>query len=380
MLFGIGRYGIIGISNECGGDMPTFTDPESIEWYRYPVLAENPHGKQWIKSEALLGLAPNTIDAYARGVNDFLEFCQRADVNLLTASKGDLARYVGDLRQRPGPQKTPQDLLGESSHLSNATLQQRITAVRLFFDFLVEEHMREENPVGRGRYTPGKAFGSPQERALIPKWQTLPWIPSDAQWQAFLVAAQSESIRTRCMVALAYDAALRREELCSLQSEDVDPAHRLLRLRAETTKGHRQRTVPYSTTSGELLRAYLAHRRTIAQTRGPLFLSESPRNFASPLTLWTWSKVVRQIADRADLPQFSTHTFRHLCLTDLARAGWDLHEIALFAGHRNPQTTLLYIHLSGHDLADRLAQGMEQIHAWRVQTLAHTFSEKAGER
>ncbi len=162
MLLGIGGYGIIGISNGRGGDMPTFTDPESIEWYRYPVLAENPHGKQWIKSEALLGLAPNTIDAYARGVNDFLEFCQRADVNLLTASKGDLARYVGDLRQRPGPQKTPQDLLGESSHLSNATLQQRITAVRLFFDFLVEEHMREENPVGRGRYTPGPMAGLPR--------------------------------------------------------------------------------------------------------------------------------------------------------------------------------------------------------------------------
>ncbi len=360
--------------------MPTFTDPESIEWYRYPVLAENPHGKQWIKSEALLGLAPNTIDAYARGVNDFLEFCQRADVNLLTASKGDLARYVGDLRQRPGPQKTHRDLLGQSSHLSNATLQQRLTAVRLFFDFLVEEHVREENPVGRGRYTPGKAFGPRQERALIPKWQTLPWIPSDAQWQAFLAAAQSESIRTRCMIALAYDAALRREELCSLQSDDLDPAHRILRLRAETTKGHRQRMVPYSATSGELLRAYLTHRRTLSQQRGPLFLSESPRNYASPLTLWTWSKVVRQIADRADLPQFSTHTFRHLCLTDLARTGWDLHEIALFAGHRNPQTTLLYIHLSGRDLADRLAQGMEQIHAWRVQTLAHTISEKEGER
>ena len=46
------------------------------------------------------------------------------------------------------------------------------------------------------------------------------------------------------MVALAYDAALRREELCTLQSDDVDPAHRMLRLRAETTKGHRQRTVP----------------------------------------------------------------------------------------------------------------------------------------
>src|SRR5258708_39091033 len=264
MLFGIGRYGIIGISNGRGGDMPTFADPESIEWYRYPALAENPHGKQWIKSEALLGLAPNTIDGYARGVDDFLAFCQRAEVNLLTASKGDLARYVGDLRQRPGSQKTHQESLGESSHLSNATLQQRVTAVRLFFDFLVEEHVREENPVGRGRYTPGKAFGSRQERALIPKWQTLALIPSDPEWQAFLLAAQSESIRTRCMVALAYDAALRREELFSLCSDDVDPAQRMLRLRAETTKGHRQRAVPYAATSVDLLRPSLAHPRAMA--------------------------------------------------------------------------------------------------------------------
>jgi len=27
--------------------------------------------------------------------------------------------------------------------------------VRLFYDFLMEEGLRESNPVGRGRYTPG---------------------------------------------------------------------------------------------------------------------------------------------------------------------------------------------------------------------------------
>jgi site-specific recombinase XerD len=89
------------------------------------------------------------------------------------------------------------------------------------------------------------------------------------------------------MAALAYDAGLRREELCSLQSSDLDPAHRLIRVRAEIAKGSRERMVPYSETSGELLKSYLAHRRTIAQTRGPLFLSESPRNFAQPISLWT---------------------------------------------------------------------------------------------
>jgi len=42
------------------------------------------------------------------------------------------------------------------------------------------------------------------------------------------------------MLALAYDAALRREELCCLRTDDLDPAHRMLRVRAETTKTRRE--------------------------------------------------------------------------------------------------------------------------------------------
>ena len=63
---------------------------------------------------------------------------------------------------------------------------------------------------------------------------------------------------------------------------------------------------------------------TISRARGPLFLSESRRNYGQPVTLWTWSKVIRRIAVSAGVPRFSTHTTRHLCLTDLARMGWEL--------------------------------------------------------
>jgi integrase/recombinase XerD len=96
---------------------------------------------------------------------------------------------------------------------------------------------------------------------------------------------------------------------------------------------------------------------------------ESHRNHSAPITTWTWSKVIRGIALRAGIPRFSTHTLRHLCLTDLARAGWELHAIATFAGHRSLATTLQYIHLSGRDLASKLAQGMAQVHAWRAAQL-----------
>src|SRR5260370_12805279 len=120
------------------------------------------------------------------------------------------------------------------------------------------------NPVGRGRYTPGKLFRQRRERGLVPRFVKLPWIPSDEQWRAILEAATGESVRNRLMLALAYDAALRREELCLLRTDDVDPAHRTLHIRAETTKTRRARVVPYSAATGLLLRAYLDQRRTLS--------------------------------------------------------------------------------------------------------------------
>jgi integrase len=197
----------------------------------------------------------------------------------------------------------------------------------------------------------------------------LPWIPSEAEWLRLLAVFADEPIRNRVMLALAYDAALRREELCSVRSDDLDPAHRTLRVRAETTKTRRERVVPYSASTGVLLSEYLAHRATLSRARGGLFLSESRRNRAEPVTLWTWSKVVRRVALAANLPRFSTHTTRHLCLTDLARMGWELHAIATFAGHRSTDSTLQYIHLSGRDLSAKLNSSMAHIHAWRIGML-----------
>jgi site-specific recombinase XerD len=239
-------------------------------------------------------------------------------------------------------------------------MQQLLTVVRLFHAYLMEEGVRANNP----------SATSLAGRPLIMRHHKLPWIPNDEDWHSILAAARQETIRNRVMLAFAYDAGLRREELCSLKSDDIDPSRRTLRVRAETTKGRRERIVPYSACSSELLHCYLQHRRTLGQKRGSLFLSESRRNYTEPISIWSWSKVVLELARRAHIERFSTHTLRHLCLTDLARAGWDIHEIAAFAGHRSIQTTLLYIHLSGRDLSAKLAASMSQIHARRIQMLA----------
>jgi len=61
------------------------------------------------------------------------------------------------------------------------------------------------------------------------------------------------------MLALAYDAGLRREELCSLRTDDLDPAYRTLRARAEN-----QRPLGYEPIVG----LHAALQRDAEKTRG----------------------------------------------------------------------------------------------------------------
>jgi site-specific recombinase XerD len=338
---------------------------------RWPALGGCGWARRWLLLQCDLGRSSRTVDAYSRSLADYVAFCERHGVDVVGAGRAQIAGYVRDLRERPGRHGAGVVAIDSGAGLANATLHLRLVAVRLFYDFLVEERVCERNPVGRGRHRTGR--GTPGERGLIPRFTGLPWIPTDEQWRALLAAAREESLRNRLMLALGYDAALRREELCLLETDDLDPAHRTVRVRAETTKTRRGRVVPYSAAAGELLRGYLAHRRTITTRRGGLFVSESRRNRGEPITVWAWSKAVRSLALRAGLERFSSHTLRHLCLTDLARSGWELHEIATFAGHQSTETTLQYIHLSGRDLAARLENGMSEIHAKRVAQIGQVL-------
>jgi len=335
----------------------------------WPEIAAVPEASQWLTLQADMGLAALTVEAYGRGLAQFLRFCHEAEVEPVRgAERQHILAWIRSMREQPVRRSE-----GTNTGLANATMQQRLVAVRLFYDFLLEERLRDVNPVGRGQFTPGRAIATRAQRGVLSRVSPLPWVPTDEQWRRILATASTETKRNRLMFALAYDAGLRREELCGLSTDDIDPAHRTLRIRPETTKSRCERVVPYSASTGAMLVEYLKLRRHLSHQRGLLFLSESHRNVTQPLSLWTWSKVVRSLALRAEVPHFSTHTLRHLCLTDLARAGWDIHAIARFAGHRDTTTTLQYVHLSGRDLAARLANGMDQIHSWRVRELARAF-------
>jgi integrase/recombinase XerD len=197
-----------------------------VRWERYPLVAENFHSRDWLTWQCNRGLAANTLEAYGRGLERHLLFLASNGLTIKQTTRLDIAAYVRDLLSpRSGASKlrpTGGDLL------ANATLQQRVTVVRLFYDYLVEEGVRERNPVRHGTLGIG---------GLVPRYRKLPWIPNDEQWQAILEAARQEPVRNRAMLAMSYDCALRRQEICNLETGDIDPAHRMIRIRAENTKG-----------------------------------------------------------------------------------------------------------------------------------------------
>lgn len=167
----------------------------TLLWERYPAVANNQQAKTWITIQANLGLASNTLDAYSRALQDYLAFSAHQLIDPTFATREHVAAYVHDLATRPNQRAANVVRLDSRAGLSNATMQQRVTAIRLFYDYLIEEEIRNQNPVGRGKYTPGKSFGGKRDRGLIPHFHKLPWIPNNEQWLAILEAARQEPLR-----------------------------------------------------------------------------------------------------------------------------------------------------------------------------------------
>lgn len=340
---------------------------DEIQWELYPLVAASERSRAWLQLQNHLQLAPKTIDAYGRSLNDFLAFCQRCGIVPETITREQVGLYVHDLAHRPNPKGAKLLSIENGRGLSNSTMQQRLTVLRLFCDSLVERQLRQDNPVGRGHYVPGKAFGGARSRGLLPQYQKLPWLPSDEEWQNVLHSLKGELLRNQVMLLMAYDGALRREELVRLEIGDFDFAYRQIRVRAEHAKNGRERVVGYGQATSRLLEAYLRQRKALSPKRGPLFLSESHRNASAPLALVTWSKIVQQLAQHAGLPRFTTHTPRHLRLTHMARAKMELHQIATYAGHKSLATTMLYIHLSGVELTEAVTRSLAGFEQWIEQ-------------
>jgi len=205
-------------------------DAQEVRWEYYPRIAAQAAARSFVERLVLKGKRPKTIDAYARAIEDLLAyFGTTAPERLLEADESDLDRYIVSLKSR-GPKKRGRGGMIEDDtkiryltgyKLSDNTIAQRVVACRLFYDFLIHKGLRTDpvNPIARGNDGRG---GSRPVRGPVSKRQRLPWLPSDEVWERFVRhVLLNESARTQAMILLAYDAALRREELMSLRVDEV---------------------------------------------------------------------------------------------------------------------------------------------------------------
>ena len=365
-----------------------------VHWDRYPVVAATEPARAFILRLHQLSRRPKTVDAYARNLDRFLApFVGEPSERWIEADEGDVLAYLDDLRRNPRPrsdQRSHRDLPDNivrfsGSRLTSATIAQYLVALRQFYDYLIRTHLRSDhvNPVPRGNRG---QHGSKPERGLSLAARRLPWIaPADVWERIVLHVVTRESVRNRAMILVAYDGALRREELVGLRYDDYDRSRALLKVRAETSKSGRDRWVPLSPVGQRAMDYYLDRQRRALVAAlgldglGPLFVSESTRNPGKPLVPGAFNDVIDALRTSLGLPQLHPHTFRHQRLTALKAAGVPLEDIALFAGHASTETTRLYLHLAPVELGTRIRAATRAMDAHLERLIAqHLSQEVAG--
>jgi len=341
---------------------------EGIRWEHYPLVAACPPAHKFLVRKVQYGCRPKTIDAYGRNLDDYLAwFIDADDGCMVGADTGAFLTYLDHLKataprhrtRRPGSNDEVNVVYLTGHKRSDASIAQAVTTIRQFYDFLIVERLRADaiNPVQAGQRA---GSGAPEEggrRGVFQPKRYLPWLPDDDAWAAIVThVLTKESMRNKAMFVLCYDAALRREEVVSLQRGDLQFGHALVRVRPEVAKNGRERRVPFSGFTDLLLRQYLAARTLLLGTLGrgedgPLFLSESTACPGRGLSAASFNLIVRSIREVTGYPRLTPHTLRHQRCTIWKRSGLSLDDIALLAGHVSTETTKLYVHLAPHDLA-----------------------------
>ena len=133
---------------------------------------------------------------------------------------------------------------GAGAGAARTTLARRTSAVKSFTAWAVRR---------------GLLAGDPATRLQVPKARrALPAVLRQDQALAAMSAAKSGSqqgdplaLRDRLIVELLYATGIRVSELCSLDIDDIDTAHRLLRVLG---KGNKQRSVPFGEPATDALR------------------------------------------------------------------------------------------------------------------------------
>ena len=275
------------------------------------------------------GLAPLTLAAYARDLQDFWGFIEGRGRSYWGAvALGDLQDYFAAL---------------EARGLSARSRARRLSALRQFFRFLQREEQVESNPV--------ELLDSPR----LPR--RLPQVMGEAEVATLLSAPDPGTpggLRDQALLEVLYATGLRVSELVGLTLKQLDLRRGVVR---PLGKGSKERVVPMVAVAVEKLQLYLetARPRLLQGRESPYVFINRRGGRLSRQGFW---KLLKQYALKAGVKTLSPHTLRHSFATHLLSRGANLRVLQMLLGHADLATTQIYTHLD----AERLKQVHRKAH------------------
>lgn len=296
----------------------------------------------YIMSLGARRLSQHTIDDYSRTLHKFAGFLVTDPaVQEITAQHVEL-------------------FLASQKHLSNKSLLNYYVGLSSLWTWLVNEELAAENVVRKLK--PPK----PQVKEVIPFTETEVKAMMAVLNRSKVYLRQGQSMdhalgsfeRNRAILLLMLDTGLRASELCDLKIEDLDTRNH--RIFVKQGKGMKERLLPFSPRTGQMIWRYLASRKD-TQPQDPLFVGRLNR----PLTRTKLAEMCSGIGKRAGVPDVHPHRFRHTFAIQYLRNGGNAYTLQMMLGHNSLEMVKRYLKLAQVDL-DSAHRRASPVDGWRL--------------
>jgi integrase/recombinase XerD len=273
------------------------------------------------------GLSENTLTAYRSDLQGLADWLANVRVELLSAQRHDLLRY---LQQRAEQGASPR---------SSARL---LSSIRRFYRYLLRERQINEDPSAR--------IDAPKLGRSLPKSLT------EEEVERLLAApdtGKSMGLRDRAMLEVLYASGLRVSELVSLTLPQVNLQQGLVKV---IGKGNKERLVPLGEEALNWLERYLREARglLLGTTQSDVLFPGKRKTAMTRQAFW---QLIKRYALQAEISKhLSPHTLRHAFATHLLNHGADLRVVQLLLGHSTLSTTQIYTHVARERLKNLHAQ------------------------
>lgn len=275
------------------------------------------------------------------------------------ASRNTLAAYRRDLDQAAAMVKGAladadaaalRSVMAGYRLLAASSAARKLSALRQFFAFLLDEGERSDNPA--------LDIARPATRRPLPRILAhgdVDRLFAQAGEEAAGAAPPAAAVRQLLLLELLYGSGLRASELVSLPRRAVAGDREYLIVRG---KGDKERLVPLNEAARLAARAWLEALNEAGQS-GTRWLFPSDGE-SGHLTRQAFGRELKALGGAAGLPgaSLSPHVLRHAFASHLLQNGADLRVVQELLGHADIATTQIYTHV----LDERLKSMVRDLH------------------